>query len=43
VIRNGNSIAGPALFGLAAVAIAGIWIYLLFAVIPALFNIAPAP
>lgn len=34
---------GPALFGMAAVIIASIWIYLLFFVIPPVFNGAPAP
>jgi hypothetical protein len=43
VNRNGVSIKGPALLGLTAVAIAGVWIYLLFAVIPAVFNVTPAP
>jgi hypothetical protein len=38
VMRNSVPFKGPALFGLAAVLIACLWIYLLFTVIPALFN-----
>lgn len=40
---SGMSVKGPALFGLAALAIAGFWIYLLFFVIAPVFGGAPAP
>ena len=40
---NRISVGGPALFGMAAVIIASIWIYLLFFVIPPVFNGTPAP
>ncbi len=35
---NRISITGPALFGMAALVITSIWIYLLFFVIPPVFN-----
>jgi len=40
---NRISVTGPALFGMAAVVIASIWIYLLFFVIPPVFNGTPGP
>ena len=41
--KQGVSITGPALLGIAAVVIASIWIYLLFFVIQPMFNGTPAP
>jgi len=41
--KQGVSITGPALLGIAAVVIASIWIYLLFFVIAPAFNPPPAP
>jgi hypothetical protein len=40
---NRISVKGPALFGMAAVIITSIWIYLLFFVIPPVFNGTSAP
>ena len=40
---NRISVGGPALFGMAAVIITSIWIYLLFFVIPPVFNGTPGP
>ena len=40
---NRISITGPALFGMAALVITSVWIYLLFFVIPPVFNGTPAP
>jgi hypothetical protein len=40
---NRISIKGPALFGMAAVLITSVWIYLLFFVIPPVFNGTPPP
>jgi hypothetical protein len=42
-VKQRGSIKGSALLGLAALVIAGIWIYLLFFVIPPVFNGTPAP
>jgi hypothetical protein len=42
-VKQGASIRGLALLGLAGLVIAGIWIYLLFFVIPPVFNGAPTP
>jgi len=40
-VGKGFSVKGPALFGMAAVLVAAMWIYLLFFVIPPIFNGTP--